>query len=73
MRFDGDSKVYNLAWAELLTVGSEIPFETYEDLTPGLKVMAPWKDQKDNLQYAEATVLTNVKSMSIFHFESLLT
>lgn len=36
----------------------EMPFERYEDLIAGVKVMAPWQDHKGHLQYAEAVVVS---------------
>ena len=57
VRFLDSTKVYTLAWVELLTM-EEMPFERYEDLVAGVEVMAPWQDRQGNLQYAEALVLS---------------
>ena len=57
VRFLDSTKVYTLAWVELLTM-EEMPFERYEDLIAGVEVMAPWQDRRGNLQYAEAVVLS---------------
>ena len=39
VRFYDSTKVYTLAWAELLTM-EELPFERYEDLVAGVNTLA---------------------------------
>ena len=64
--FVDSTKVYTLAWVELLTM-EEMPLEGYEDLIARVKVMAPWQDRQGNLQYTEAVLLSkeNVKMCDI--------
>lgn len=48
---------HSLPWTELLTM-DEIPFESPENLTEGVNVMAPWYDDNSlTIQHAQAIVI----------------
>ena len=55
---DSQNKVYHLDWTELLTCDSELPFESFDDVKPGLTLMAPWTDRTGDVQYAVASVVS---------------
>ena len=61
---DGGKKIYHIQWDELLTVGSEIPFEEYEDLQIGTHVLAPWYDKDGDIDFSEVVVVS--EGMSLF-------
>lgn len=59
-----DTKTYNVLWTELLVPGTEVPYESYEDLQPKTEVLAPWESGDGIIQFARATVLSPKKGIS---------
>ena len=61
---DGGTE-HSLQWTELLTT-DETPFESYEQLSIGMHVLAPWYSGKDsaNIQYAEAEIVEKEDTLS---------
>ena len=59
IRFCEDNETHHLLWTELLTVDLELPFEKYEDLKVGTKVMAPWYTPDDDISFSEAFVVSD--------------
>ena len=57
-RFVDGGTEHSLPWTELLTK-DETPFESYEQLSMGLCLLAPWYSGKDsaNIQFAEAEII----------------
>ena len=56
-KFIEDGSVHSLPWTELLTM-DETPFESIDDVTEGLNVMAPWYDDDSiGIQHAQAVIL----------------
>ncbi len=55
--FDGEEEeVYEILWTEMLTINNQ-PIADFEDITVGIKVMAPWIcDGKTNM--AEAKIIS---------------
>ena len=53
---DQKDKVYNLPWPDLLQE-NELPFQSYEDLTVGKVVLAPWKHRGSGIQFSKACVV----------------
>ena len=61
IRFDGDRKLYHLVWTELLTMDG-VPFQNYEDIELGMRLMAPWCTAEGGISYSEACVIDSTKS-----------
>ena len=59
--FEGDRKLYHLLWTELLTT-DEVPFQNYEDIELGMRVMAPWCTTEGSISYSEAFVCDSAES-----------
>ena len=56
-KFVEGGSVHSLLWTELLTM-DETPFESVDDLTEGVNVMAPWYDDNSlTIQHAQAIVI----------------
>lgn len=56
-KFIEGGTVHSLPWTELLTM-EEIPFESLDDLTEGVNVMAPWYDDSSlTIQHAQAVII----------------
>ena len=56
-KFVEGGTVHSLPWTELLTM-DETPFESVDDLTEGVNVMAPWYDDNSvTIQHAQAIVV----------------
>ena len=56
VRFLEDQKIYPIDWTELLQVGSEIPFQEYDDLQLGIHVLPPWSDGS-GVRFSEGVVV----------------
>ena len=53
--------VHSLPWTELLAM-DETPFDSLDDLTEGLCVMAPWYDDNSlTINHAKAVVIVKGK------------
>ena len=69
IRFDGDRKLYHLVWTELLTM-DEVPFQNYDDIELGMRVMAPWCIAEGSISYSEALVCDSAESgLCNVHYE----
>ena len=56
--FDEGGEFHKVPWTELLSVGTELPFESFDEVHIGMKVMAPWLDDDGCVKYAESTVVS---------------
>ena len=63
LQFQGDTKTYSILWTELLVLGSEVPYESYDDLQPNTEVLAPWESGDGIIQYSRATILSSKKGI----------
>ena len=56
-KFVDGGTVHSIPWSELLDE-QEFPFESFDDITEGLKIFAPWIDDHSTaIRYAEAIVI----------------
>ena len=64
-RFVDGGTEHSLQWTELLTI-DETPFESYEQLSMGMHILAPWYSGKDSakIQYAEAEIVEKEDTLS---------
>ena len=62
VQFQGDTQTYSILWTELLVLGSEVPYESY-DLQPNTEVLAPWESGDGIIQYSQATILSSKKGI----------
>ena len=63
VQFQGDTKTYSILWTELLVLGSEVPYESYDDLQSNTEVLAPWESGDGIIQYSRATILSSKKGI----------
>ena len=63
VQFQGDTKTYSILWTELLVLGSEVPYESYDDLQSNTEVLAPWESGDGTIQYSRATILSSKKGI----------
>lgn len=59
---EGQKKIYQLRWEELLTVEGEVPFENYEELQVGTPVLAPWCEKDGDIDFSEAVDLQSTSA-----------
>lgn len=50
-RFNEGGECHKLPWTELLSVGTEVPFQTFDEISIGMKVMAPWFDDDNSIKH----------------------
>ena len=56
----------------MLSVGTEVPFQTFDEISIGMKVMAPWFDDDNSIKHGEATVLSPMADGKVFSIARLL-
>ena len=71
-RFEEGGECHKLPWTELLSVGTEVPFQTFDEISIGMKVMAPWLDDDNSIKHGEATVLSPMADGKVFSIARLL-
>ena len=57
--------MYNLPWSDLLQE-NELPFVSYEDLSVGVVVLAPWKHRGSGIHYSKACVVEAGETVYVF-------
>ena len=67
-KFIEGGSIHSLPWTELLTAEESL-FETYDDITEGLTVLAPWFDDvSTTIRHAEAVVIINKGNQQLLSF-----